>query len=84
MTETVGRPWGIDVVDRADFDVRDKPALRDEARREAVAAARRRAGVSTEAAGVPLGTVLHITDVAAGSVYSRYQGHVGGGGGSAG
>jgi len=75
---------GAHRVDQVEFDVRDKPALRDEARRRAVAAARRKAEVYTEAAGVPLGTVLHIKDVDAESVYGRYQGHGGGGGSSAG
>jgi uncharacterized protein YggE len=47
----------------ASFDVIDKPALRAEARRETVAAARRKAQLYAEAAGVRLGTVLHIDDV---------------------
>ncbi|MET8445788.1 SIMPL domain-containing protein [Streptomyces sp. NPDC005209] len=76
---------GAHRVDHVEFDVRDKPALRDEARRKAVAAARRKAEVYTEAAGVPLGTVLHITDVDAESLgHGRYHGHGGGGGSSAG
>ncbi|MER7839974.1 SIMPL domain-containing protein [Streptomyces sp. NPDC096040] len=76
---------GAHRVDHVEFDVRDKPALRDEARRRAVAAARRKAEVYTEAAGVPLGTVLHIKDVDAESLgHGRYQGHGGGGGSSAG
>lgn len=45
------------------FDVIDKPAMRAEARKEAVAAARRKALLYAEAAGVRLGAVLHIDDV---------------------
>jgi uncharacterized protein YggE len=76
---------GAHWIDKVEFDVHDKPALRDEARRKAVAAARRKAEVYAEAAGVPLGTVLHIQDVDAESLgYGRYQGHGGGGGNSAG
>ncbi|MCD9874070.1 SIMPL domain-containing protein [Streptomyces guryensis] len=76
---------GAHQIDDVDFDVHDKPALRDEARRKAVAAARRKAEVYTEAAGVPLGTVLHIQDVDSESYELRqYRGHGGGGGSSAG
>jgi uncharacterized protein YggE len=45
----------------ASFDVIDKPALRAEARRETVAAARRKAQLYAEAAGVRLGTVCTST-----------------------
>ncbi|MGW0814788.1 SIMPL domain-containing protein [Streptomyces viridiviolaceus] len=74
---------GAHRIDSVEFDVRDKPAMRDEARRRAVAAARRKAEVYTEAAGVRLGPVLHIQDVDAES-FSNYRGHGGGGGGAAG
>ncbi|MFJ8008721.1 SIMPL domain-containing protein [Streptomyces fagopyri] len=75
---------GANHVDEVVFDVRDKPAARDEARRRAVAAARRKAGVYAEAAGVPLGTVLHIQDVDAEAweLRSGGRGHGGGGGAS--
>jgi uncharacterized protein YggE len=73
---------GAHNIDSVESDVRDKPALRDEARRKAVAAARRKAEVYTEAAGVPLGAVIHIQDVDAES--NQYRGHGGGGGSSAG
>jgi uncharacterized protein YggE len=76
---------GANRVDDVAFDVRDKPALRDEARRRAVDAARRKAEVYAEAAGVPLGTVLHIQDVDAESWEMRgHRGHGGGGGSSEG
>ncbi|MEV6169900.1 SIMPL domain-containing protein [Streptomyces sp. NPDC051954] len=76
---------GAHRIDSVEFDVHDKPALRDEARRKAVAAARRKAEVYTEAAGVPLGTVLHIQDVDSESYeFRQYRGHGGGGGNSAG
>ncbi|MFH9814299.1 SIMPL domain-containing protein [Streptomyces sp. NPDC017230] len=74
---------GAHRIDDVEFDVHDKPAMRDEARRRAVAAARRKAEVYTEAAGVRLGAVVHIQDVDAES-FVRYRGHGGGGGGSAG
>ena len=76
---------GARSIDSVEFDVHDKPALRDEARRRAVAAARRKAEVYAEAAGVQLGAVLHIQDVDAESYeFRQYRGHGGGGGASAG
>ncbi|MFF4499185.1 SIMPL domain-containing protein [Streptomyces sp. NPDC001401] len=76
---------GAHQIDSVEFDVHDKPALRDEARRKAVAAARRKAEVYTEAAGVPLGPVVHIQDVDSESYeFHQYRGHGGGGGNSAG
>lgn len=76
---------GAHHVDQVEFDVRDKPALRDEARRRAVAAARRKAEVYAEAAGVPLGSVVHIQDVDSESYeFRQRRGHGGGGGASAG
>jgi uncharacterized protein len=54
---------GAHRIDSVEFDVRDKPALLDEARRRAVAVARRKAQVYAEAADVRLGPVLHIQDV---------------------
>jgi uncharacterized protein YggE len=54
---------GANEIQGVTFDVIDKPALRAEARREAVAAARRKAQLYAEAAGVRLGVVLHIDDV---------------------
>jgi uncharacterized protein YggE len=54
---------GANEIDGVDFDVRAKPDLRAEARRAAVAAARRKAELYAEAAGVRLGPVLHIDDV---------------------
>ena len=63
----------------------DKPALRDEARRKAVSAARRKAEVYTEAAGARLGPVVHIQDVDSESYeFRQYRGHGGGGGNSSG
>lgn len=54
---------GANEIQGVGFDVIDKPALRAEARREAVAAARRKAQLYAEAAGVRLGAVVHIDDV---------------------
>ncbi|CAL9615892.1 MULTISPECIES: SIMPL domain-containing protein [unclassified Streptomyces] len=54
---------GAHRIDGVEFDVRDKESLLDEARRRAVAAARRKAQVYAEAADARLGPVLHIQDV---------------------
>ncbi|RAY11950.1 SIMPL domain-containing protein [Actinomadura craniellae] len=54
---------GAERIDGIDFDVRSKPALRSRARRDAVTAARAKAELYAEAAGVELGKVLHIEDV---------------------
>ncbi|USQ87739.1 SIMPL domain-containing protein [Streptomyces phaeoluteigriseus] len=76
---------GAHHIDKVEFDVHDKPALRDEARRKAVAAARRKAELYTEAAGVALGPVVHIQDVdSEAHEFRQYRGHGGGGGSSAG
>ncbi|MFG2792299.1 SIMPL domain-containing protein [Streptomyces sp. NPDC048419] len=76
---------GAHQIDSVEFDVHDKPALRDEARRQAVAAARRKAEVYTEAAGVRIGPVVHIQDVDSESYeFRQYRGHGGGGGNSSG
>lgn len=56
---------GAHRIDGVEFDVLGRPALRDEARRRAVAAARRKAQVYAEAADVRLGPVLHIQDAEA-------------------
>jgi len=50
-------------IEGVDFDVRAKPELRAQARRKAVDAARRKAELYAEAAGVRAGAVLHIDDV---------------------
>jgi hypothetical protein len=76
---------GAHQIESVEFDVHDKPALRDEARRRAVAAARRKAEVYTEAAGVRVGPVVHIQDVGSESYeFRQYRGHGGGGGSSSG
>ncbi|WP_443071278.1 SIMPL domain-containing protein [Streptomyces sp. NBC_01465] len=54
---------GANHVESVIFDVHDKPALRDEARRLAVAAAHRKAEVYAQATGTGLGPVIHIQDV---------------------
>ncbi|WP_433617608.1 SIMPL domain-containing protein [Dactylosporangium sp. CA-139114] len=54
---------GANEIEGVDFDVVGKRELRAEARRQAVAAARAKAGLYAEAAGVRLGAVLHIEDV---------------------
>ncbi|MET7619245.1 SIMPL domain-containing protein [Streptomyces sp. NPDC005408] len=74
---------GANRIDEVVFDVRDKPAMRDQARRKAVAAARRKAEVYTEATGVSLGPVVHIEDVDPDTVGLRGHGAYGGGRGDA-
>jgi uncharacterized protein YggE len=54
---------GANEIDGVDFDVIAKRELRAEARRKAVAAARSKAELYAEAAGVRVGAVLHIEDV---------------------
>ncbi|MFE2095892.1 SIMPL domain-containing protein [Streptomyces sp. PTD9-10] len=65
---------GANRVDEVHFDVLDKPSLRDEARRRAVGAARRKAEVYADACGVRLGPVVHIQDVDPESVGLRSHG----------
>jgi uncharacterized protein YggE len=54
---------GANHVDGVEFDVSTKKELRAQARTAAVAAAREKAELYAEAAGVRLGTVVHIADV---------------------
>ncbi|MEU7612536.1 SIMPL domain-containing protein [Micromonospora sp. NPDC049204] len=54
---------GANEIESVEFDVTGKRELRAEARREAVAAARAKAELYAEAAGVRIGAVLHIEDV---------------------
>jgi uncharacterized protein len=54
---------GANEIEGVDFDVSAKADLRAEARRQAVAAARNKAGLYAEAAGARLGPVMHIDDV---------------------
>ena len=58
---------GANRVDAVNFGVRDRASLEAVARREAVAAARRRAELYAEAAGVRLGAVLHVEDLDGGA-----------------
>ncbi|MGW6931476.1 SIMPL domain-containing protein [Lentzea sp. NPDC054927] len=75
---------GANQIDAVDFDVTGKGELRAEARRQAVAAARRKAELYAEAASVRLGAVLHIEDVDPEKVGNeRYRGHGSGGDASA-
>ncbi|WP_344499338.1 SIMPL domain-containing protein [Dactylosporangium maewongense] len=72
---------GANEIEGVDFDVTGKPALRAEARRKAVAAARAKAELYAEAAGVRVGAVLHIEDVDPESPgVNRYRGHASGSG----
>ncbi|MEV4516627.1 SIMPL domain-containing protein [Dactylosporangium sp. NPDC049525] len=67
---------GANEIEGIDFDVTAKPALRAEARRKAVAAARAKAELYAEAAAVRLGAVLHIEDVDADRPGAeRYRSH---------
>lgn len=54
---------GANEIEGVDFDVVAKRELRAEARRKAVVAARAKAELYAEAAGVRLGAVLHVEDV---------------------
>jgi uncharacterized protein YggE len=67
---------GANEIEGVDFDVAGKPAMRAEARRKAVSAARDKAALYAEAAGVRLGPVVHIDDVdPEGTRAERYRGH---------
>jgi uncharacterized protein YggE len=67
---------GANEVEGVDFDVIGKGELRAAARRKAVAAARAKAELYAEAAGVRLGALLHIDDVDPDRVGNeRYRSH---------
>jgi uncharacterized protein len=67
---------GANEIDAVEFDVKAKPDLRAEARRKAVEAARRKAELYAGAAGVRVGSVLHIDDVDADDPRNQgYRGH---------
>ncbi|SFO59557.1 SIMPL domain-containing protein [Actinomadura madurae] len=71
---------GANEIEAVEFDVTGKGDLRAEARREAVTAARRKAELYAEAAGVRIGAVIHIDDVdPEGAGFERYRGHGSGG-----
>jgi len=73
LVDVVGA--GANEIDSVDFDVRSKPELRAEARRQAVQAARRKAELYAEAAGVRLGAVVHIDDVDPDNVGNEMRGN---------
>ncbi|MCX4744989.1 SIMPL domain-containing protein [Kitasatospora sp. NBC_01287] len=75
---------GANQVDGVEFDVSTKKELRAQARVGAVAAAREKAALYAEAAGVRLGPVVHITDVDSEQLQNRYRGHGRGSGGGSG
>jgi uncharacterized protein len=54
---------GANEIESVDFDVSDKSELLADARRKAVSAAREKADVYAEAAGIRIGAVLHVEDV---------------------
>jgi uncharacterized protein YggE len=54
---------GANEIEAVEFDVTAKPDMRAQARRQAVDAARNKAELYAEAAGVRLGAVIHIDDV---------------------
>jgi uncharacterized protein len=66
---------GTNEIEGVDFDVAGKPGLRAEARRAAVAAARRKAELYAGEAGVRLGAVVHIEDEDPEQVRAGYRGH---------
>jgi hypothetical protein len=72
---------GANQVDEVEFDVSTKKELRAQAREAAVAAARDKAALYAEAAGVRLGPVIHIQDVDSESMAApRGHGQAPGGG----
>ena len=66
---------GANQVDGVEFDVSAKKQLRAQARTAAVAAAREKATLYTEAAGVRLGPVVHIQDVDSDQLQNTYRSH---------
>jgi len=66
---------GAHEIEGVEFDVTAKPDLRAQARRQAVAAARSKAELYAEAAGVRLGAVIHIDDVDPEDNMYAYRGH---------
>ena len=66
---------GTKEIEGVDFDVVDKPELRAEARRAAVAAARRKAELYAAEAGVRLGAIMHIEDEDPEQVRGEYRSH---------
>jgi hypothetical protein len=66
---------GTNEIEGVDFDVIDKPGLRAEARRAAVAAARRKAELYAGEAGVRLGAIVHIEDEDPEQVRGPYRSH---------
>ena len=64
---------GTNEIEGVDFDVTDKPGLRAEARRAAVAAARRKAELYAAEAGVRLGAIVHIEDEDPEQVRGRFR-----------
>ncbi|MCZ4103434.1 SIMPL domain-containing protein [Streptomyces sp. H39-C1] len=67
---------GANHLESVDFDVRNKPELRAQARSAAVRTARAKAELYADAAGVQLGSVIHIEDVDPESIGAgRYRGH---------
>jgi len=75
---------GANEIGGVQFDVSNKAELRAEARRQAVAAARRKGELYAEAALVRLGAVVHIEDVDPEKLSGGYRGHGSGGEASAG
>ncbi|HUN36296.1 MAG TPA: SIMPL domain-containing protein [Trebonia sp.] len=66
---------GTNEIEGVDFDVVDKPGLRAEARRAAVAAARRKAELYAEEARVRLGSIVHIEDEDPEQIRGQYRSH---------
>jgi len=71
---------GANQVDGVEFDVSAKKKLRAEARTAAVAAAREKAALYAEAAGIALGAVIHIKDVDSDQLQNVYRSQAAGAG----
>ncbi|MBR7832110.1 SIMPL domain-containing protein [Actinospica durhamensis] len=72
---------GANQVDGVEFDVSGKKQLRAQAREAAVAAAREKAALYAQAAGVRLGPVIHIKDVDSEQMQNTYHSQSSGAGG---
>ncbi|MEM8533280.1 MAG: SIMPL domain-containing protein [Chloroflexota bacterium] len=66
---------GVNEISTVDFQTSRLKEMRAEVRRRAVAAAREKASVYGAAAGVEIGSILHIEDVNPETLQGRYEAH---------
>lgn len=67
---------GVNEITSVSFQTRKLREIRAQARRQAIEAARNKAEICCEAAGVRLGAVVHIEDVDPEAVSRGYEGHL--------